>query len=320
MQGNSLAILLAVYEPREDWLIRLLDSLNTQTYPNLKLYVREDQSPTYPLSRLSELLETHITAFPWELHQNERNLGSNQTFEALVRDCSEDYVAFCDQDDIWLPDKLKNSVELLESSPLSPTLVCSELRIINGDGQAISPDMAHHRHRHVFLRGNGLAPTLFTRNFVVGCTVVLSRHRAVSYLPFPKEAVHDHYVAFRAALDGALDYLPDPQILYRVYGGNQTGVMTGVSTKEDYYRERIQVYSDRVDTFSKYAPDLPELQELQAFCKARKRNYRRERGSAKELWKLRKSNPTTALFEVVALRLPTPLFRLAIRMIQKRMI
>ena len=319
MQGNSLAILLAIYEPREDWLIELLDSLNAQTYPNLKLYVREDRSPTYPLSRLRHLLELHVTAFPWELNQNDANLGSNKTFEALVQDCSEDYVAFCDQDDVWLPDKLKNGVELLENSPLSPTLVCSELRVINGEGKVISPDMAHHRHRHVFLRGEGLAPTLF-RNFVVGCTVILSRDRAVSYLPFPKEAVHDHYVAFRAALDGALDYLPDPQILYRVYGGNQTGVMTGVRTKEDYYRERIQVYSDRVDAFSQFAPQLPELTAMREFCLARKKNFNRERGGAKALWKLRACNPTTTVFELVALRLPAPLFRLAVHMIQKRMI
>ena len=320
MQGNSLAILLAIYEPREDWLIELLDSLNAQTYSNLKLYVREDRSPTYPLARLRHLLEIHVTAFPWELHQNPSNLGSNKTFEALVEDCTEDYVAFCDQDDVWLPDKLKNGVELLENSPLSPTLVCSELRVINGEGKVISPDMAHHRHRHVFLRGEGLAPTLFTRNFVVGCTVILPRARVASYLPFPKEAVHDHYIAFRAALDGALDYLPDPQILYRVYGGNQTGVMTGVTTKDDYYRERIQVYSDRVDAFSKYAPQLPELKRMLEYCQARKNNFNRQRGSAKELWKLRACNPTTTVFELVALRLPTPLFRLAIRMIQKRMI
>ena len=320
MQSKSLAILLAIYEPREDWLIELLDSLNAQTYPNLKLYAREDCSPTYSYERLRELLQTHITAFPWELHRNPQNQGSNKTFEALVRDCSEEYVAFCDQDDIWLTEKLENGVELLETSLLSPTLVCSELRVIDGNGEVISETMAQHRHRHVFLRGTNLAPALFTRNFVVGCTVILPRARALSYLPFPKEAVHDHYVAFRAALDGALDYLAEPQILYRVYGGNQTGVMTGVTTKEDYYRERIQVYADRVDAFARYAPDLPELKKLQAFCEARKKNFRREKGGISALWRLRECNPTTALFEVVALRLPIPLFRLAIRMIQKRMI
>ena len=320
MENKSLAILLAVYEPREDWLIELLDSLNAQTYPNLKLYVREDHSPAYPLPRLRALLQERVTAFPWELMQNERNLGSNKTFEALVRDASEEYVAFCDQDDVWLPDKIKNGVELLENSPLSPTLVCSELRVIDGEGNVISPDMTHHRHRHVFLRGEGLAPTLFTRNFVVGCTVILSRARTMSYLPFPDEAVHDHYIAFRAALDGALDYLPEPQILYRVYGGNQTGVMTGVKTKADYVRERIEVYAARVEIFARYAPNLEELAVMRAFARARRDHFYRKKGSVRALWRLRRCNPTTTLFELLALRLPAPLFRLAVKLIQKRVL
>ena len=320
MENKSLAILLAVYEPREDWLIELLDSLNEQTYPNLKLYVREDCSPTYALARLQEILQEHVTAFPWELHQNSSNLGSNKTFEALVRDASEEYVAFCDQDDIWLPDKIKNGVDLLENSPISPTLVCSELRVINREGKIISPDMAHHRRRHIFQRGKGLSPTLATRNFVVGCTVILPRERAVSYLPFPDAVVHDHYIAFRAALEGAIDYLDEPQMLYRVYGGNQTGVMTGVSTKDDYLRERIERYAARVETFAQYAPHLEELDRMRAFAQARRDNFSRNRGGARALWRMRSYNLPTTRFELVALRLPDPIFRFAIKLIQKRIL
>ena len=320
MKNKSLAILLAVYEPREDWLIELLDSLNAQTYPNLKLYVREDHSPTYPRARLEELLQAHVTAFPWELRQNDANLGSTKTFELLVQDASEEYVAFCDQDDVWLKDKIKNGVELLENSPLSPALVCSDLCVINGEGRILSPDISHHRRRHVFLRGEGLAPSLFTRNFAVGCTVILARERAASYLPFPNGVVHDHYLAFRASLDGAIDYLEEPQILYRVHGNNQTGVMTGVTTKADYLHARIEEYALRVETFARYAPHLEELAPLRAFAKARIENFNRKKGGARVLWRLRKCNPTTTLFELVAPRLPAPLFRLAVRMIQARIL
>ena len=319
--NQDLAILLAVYNPNEQWLEELLQSLNAQTYRPLRLYVRDDASPDYPLERLREVLERTVTAFPFVLHQNEQNMGSNRTFEALVRDArDEKYIAFCDQDDIWLPDKLKNGVELLENSPLSPTLVCSDMRIINGEGEEIAPNMASHRRRHVFLRGEHLAGTLFTRNFVTGCTIILSRRRALSYLPFPNEAIHDHYIAFRAALDGALDYLSEPQLLYRVYGGNQTGVLTGVHTKEDYFRRRIKVFSDRLAAFSAYAPELPELRELQAWDQARQDNYARKKGGFAALWRLRRCNFPTTLFELVALRLPTPLYRLAVKAVQKRIL
>lgn len=320
MQQKSLAILLATYEPRENWLIELLDSLNAQTYENLHLYVRDDASPTFPSERIRALLSEHVTRFPWDFYKNESNLGSNATFEALVRDAKEDYVAFCDQDDVWLPEKLKNGVALLEESPLSPTLVCANMRVIDGEGREIAPNIQSHRRRHVFLRGEGLAPTFFFRNFVVGCTVIAERVRVLSYAPFPKEIVHDHYIAFRAALEGAIDYLDEPQMLYRVYGGNQTGVMTGVVTKDDYYHRRIESFAKRVEIFSRFAPDLPILKDVNAWCDARVRNFRREKGGFSDLFRLRSLNRSASLFELVALRMPTPIFRLAVKLVQKRVI
>ncbi len=321
MDAKRIDILLATYNPREDWLIELLDSLNRQTYENLHLYVRDDASPRYSMERLGELLSEHITAFPYTLKQNERNMGSNKTFEALARDAEGDYIAYCDQDDVWLPEKLENTLRCLTESPLSPTLVCANVRVIDGEGKEISPDMEHHRKRHVFLRGEGLAPQLFFRNYVIGCTLMMERERALSYFPFPdRDPVHDHYLAFRASLDGAIDYLAEPQMLYRVYGGNQTGVMTGVVTKEDYYRRRIELFAERVALFESLAPDLPELKEIAAWRDARVKNYKREKGGFGDLWRLKGLNKSTSLFELVALRLPTPLFRLAVRMIQKRII
>lgn len=320
MERKSLAILLAIYEPRQDWLIELLDSLNAQTYPNLHLYVRDDASPKTDPARIRELLDAHITAFAWDFCQNEKNLGSNGTFEALLRDAKEDYVAFCDQDDVWLPQKLENTVALLENSSLHPTLVCTNVSVMNGEGEQIAPDMEHHRRRHVFLRGENLAPTFFFRNYVIGCTVVAKRERLLSYAPFPKGIVHDHYLAYCASLEGAIDYLEEPQMRYRVYGGNQTGVMTGVNDKADYYRERIEVFANRMEIFARLAPDLQDLAQVRAWCDARVRNYRREKGGFRDLWRLRRCNQSASLFELFALRMPTPLFRLAVRLVQRRVI
>ena len=84
MEPKSLAILLAVYEPNEAWLAELLQSLNQQTYPNLRLYVRHDASPTYTAERLRQALEQNVTAFPWVLKENPRNMGSNKTSSALL--------------------------------------------------------------------------------------------------------------------------------------------------------------------------------------------------------------------------------------------
>lgn len=316
MATKHVAILLAVWEPREDWLIELLDSLNRQTYPSLSLYVRDDASPTYPIERLRAVLEEHITAFPFVLNQNKVNVGSNQTFAELVRDCEGDYIAFCDQDDVWLEDKIANTVRLLEQSPLSPTMAFANVSVMDGDGHEIAPRMEEHRKRHVFMRGKGLAPTLIYRNFVMGCTVVMTRERAASYLPFPSEAVHDHYLAFRAALDGAIDYLDEPQMRYRVYGGNQTGVLAGVKNRDDYFARRIKLFDARIKRFCTYT-ELEELQRAAMWSDARIAYFNKEKGAAKRLWRLRGVDKKTTLFERVVLRLPAPLFRLAVRLVQK---
>ena len=259
MENRSVAILLATYNPPEKWLCELLDSLNAPSYPYLHLYVRDDASTTLSLAHLEELLHMHITRFPYTLHQNERNLGSNSTFAALVTDCCEDFVAYCDQDDIWLPEKVENTLRLLKESPLSPVMVCTNVRVIDEDGNEIAPTITAHRRRHVFLRGTGLTPTLIYRNFALGCTMLMERARLLTYLPFPKEVVHDHYIAFRASTEGAIDYLEEPQMLYRVYGRNQTEVMAGVTTKEDYFTRRIQRFAERLDGFCALT-DSPELE------------------------------------------------------------
>ena len=319
MEEKSVAILLAVYNPPLDWFGELLDSLDAQAYPNLHLYVRDDASASPSPDQLEAFLEEHLLNLPYTLSRNAENRGSNATFAALVEDAHEDLVAFCDQDDIWLPDKIERSVRLLETSPLNPVMVCSEVSVIDADGHAVAPLISAHRKRHVFLRGEGLAPTLLHRNFALGCTMLLPRERALSYLPFPDGIVHDHYLAYRSACDGAIDYLPEPTMRYRVYGGNQTGVMVGVRTKQDYFDRRILVFERRLNEFARYA-DFPELIDARRWADARRDNFARRKGSFRKLRSLRHVNPSTTLFELYALRLPRPLFRFAIRLVQKRIL
>ena len=317
MEQPMIAILLATYNPPIDWLCELLDSLNAQTYPSLRLYVRDDASTKVSTAHLEELLRTHITEFPFVFHQNAKNLGSTATFEALVRDTADEpYVAFCDQDDVWLPEKMENTLRLLCESPLSPTAVCTNVRVIDGEGKLLADRMEEHRRRHVFLRGEGLASELIYRNFALGCTMVMERARVLSYLPFPSALVHDHYLLFRAALDGAIDVLTEPQMLYRVYGGNQTGVMAGVKTKSDYFVRRIEPFAKRLKVLCTYT-ELPALQKAGEWSRARVANFRREKGSFRALWRLRNVNSAWSLFELFALRFPPPLFRLAVGLVQK---
>jgi hypothetical protein len=146
--------------------------------------------------------------------------------------------------------------------------------------------------------------------------MVMERERLLHYLPFPKDVVHDHYIAFRASTEGAIDYLDEPQMLYRVYGRNQTDVMAGVVTKEDYFHRRILRFAARINCFRTLAT-LPALESAKAWSNARIAFYQRHKGSFGTLWQLRGVDLKTTLFELFTLRLPKPLFSFMIRLVQK---
>jgi glycosyltransferase involved in cell wall biosynthesis len=306
---------MAVYEPRPDWLREQLASLNAQTYPNLKLYVRDDCSPTVPFEAVRACVAECITAFPYEIRRNEKNLGSNKTFERLTAAAEGELLAYCDQDDVWLPEKLEVLQELLARTGAG--LVCSDMTVLDGEGNVTATSITQVRKTHRFARGEELFPLLLTRNFVTGCTMLVSGTVARQAIPFPDTMIHDHWIALCAAAQGRVEYSERPLIGYRIHGGNQTGFLKGCDTKEAYVALRIDAYCERMETICRRFPDRSAAQQTLAWARARRAYARRERGAARALYRLRATNRKTTLFELLTLRLPEPLFRAAVASVRR---
>ena len=58
------------------------------------------------------------------------HLGFVRSFAALLARSDADYVAFCDQDDVWLPDKVSRAVARLEGIS-GPALYCGRLAVVD---------------------------------------------------------------------------------------------------------------------------------------------------------------------------------------------
>ena len=306
-----ISILMAVYEPRMDWLREQLESLNAQTYPNLRLYVRDDCSPTVPFADIERLVGECVTAFPWSIGRNGENLGSNRTFERLTEEAEGDYFAYCDQDDVWLPEKLG----VLEEQIGSAGLICSDVLPMDASGAPLAGSITALRPRHIFHQGSGLSDHFLYRNFVIGCTMLIRSELAKAAVPFAQSMVHDHYLAWYCALEHEIAVADRPLLRYRLHGNNQTGVLAHITTKEDYIALHLNGFLNRVSELSRRA-QTPGLKDALAWGQARRDNAQRKRGAVRRLWSLRRQNPSTTLFEIIALRLPAPLFRFAVRVIR----
>ena len=311
----KIAILMAIYEPNLAWLKEQLISLNEQNYPNLYLYIREDCSPTVPFAEIECCVKECITAFSYEIKRNERNLGSNGTFELLTKEAEGDYFAYCDQDDVWLPEKLEVLQREIEAQEAQ--LVCSDMLIIDGEGRQVADSITKARRHHIFRSGEELAEKLVFSNFVTGCTMLIKSDIAKAAMPFCPYMVHDHYLALFAALQGKIVSLPDKLIRYRIHGNNQTEMMAGVVDKESYGRIRIDEALAKMRWLEQHFSCDDELKEVirqgREWLEARQQNWQ-GLGGAKIVWQYRRFGKMTALFEIIVPYLPNCLFALAIKM------
>ncbi len=308
-----IAILMAVYEPRMDWLQEQLESLNAQTYPNLRLYIRDDCSPTVPFEEIRALAETCITKFPFTIARNAENLGSNKTFERLTEEVEGDLFAYCDQDDVWLPEKLEILQEEMERT--GALLVCSDMVVIDGEGHVVADSITKVRRHHRFRSGSGLAKDLLFSNFVTGCTMLISAAESKAAVPFCPYMVHDHYLALWCAEHGSVLSVDKLLIRYRIHRANQTHVLAGVRDKKSYGEVRIRMAENRFLWLKQHFPCTPEtkmaINRGLIWIQARWANWTHQ-GGVKILWKYRNINKIVSLAELCLKYMPNSLFMLAI--------
>lgn len=304
-----ISIAMAVYEPRIDWLREQLASLNAQTYPNLELNIRDDCSPAVPFDTVCKLAAECITAFPYTIERNENNLGSNGTFERLTGEAKGEYIAYCDQDDVWLPEKISTLYDAIVDQ--GAALVCSDMYVMDGDGKITADSITQVRRNQVFHSGDKLAEKLIPCNWVTGCAMMLPTEIAKSAMPFCPFMVHDHYLALFCALRGIILCLPERLIKYRIHTANQTLMFAGVHDKKSY----VELYVSQVlrrlrwlqERFAGESSITKPLADMAAWLTAREKNLT-GRGGQLGVWKYRSFGLTTALFELAVPLMPECVF------------
>ena len=300
-----ISILMAVYEPRMDWLRQQLVSLNEQTYPNLRLYIRDDCSPTVPYEQIQSCVRDCITRFPYVITRNEKNLGSNATFELLTKEAEGDLFAYCDQDDVWLPEKLAALQAAMERE--RAVLAYSDVSAVDDEGKLLARSLRELRPRLTYLEGSDLAPKLFFRNCVAGCAMLVNSNIAERAIPFPRQTVCDHWIALLAATEGTVAFVPDQLVRYRQRKRNQTGVLAGVSDKQSYLRYKVAPLEERLTCYRQHT--VPQ-EEIEAFARAR------IDGRIIGSWKYRALAPHEAEFEIAAHLLPDRLISWMLRRVK----
>jgi glycosyltransferase involved in cell wall biosynthesis len=224
-EETGVDILLATYNG-ERHLEDQIRSVLGQSHSNWTLFIRDDGSTDGTVN----IIDSFEKKYPGKivvLRDGDGNLGYKKNFSRLLEKSTADYIALCDQDDLWVAEKISLNLDKMRSlermhGSATPLLVFSDLKVVDEDLEVISesfwkyqcldPDTANSLNR------------LLIQNVVTGCTAMINRSLKELSLPIPVVArAHDWWIALVAAAFGAADYIEQPTVLYRQHRENTIG-------------------------------------------------------------------------------------------------
>lgn len=220
----QIQILLATYNGG-NFLAQQLDSLFDQTVQDFEILARDDASSDDTLAVFAHYMER----FPGRIRllPVESRLGPALNFGTLLEHSRAPYIMFCDQDDLWHPDKIQRSLARMAQMEAqygagSPLLVFSDLEVVDYQMQPLAASF--WKHLHMNPRSGSDLSRLLAQNIIAGCTMLLNRPLVDLSLPVPPTAfMHDAWIGLVCACIGRMDYLPETTVRYRQHQNNVWG-------------------------------------------------------------------------------------------------
>lgn len=295
-----VSILLALYKPNEAWLIEQLTSLNDQTYTNIELVVYDD-CPEFPTDE--ELFKKYITKFKYSLFRGKDNKGSNKAFEELTKIANGDFFAYCDQDDVWEKDKIELLLNLIKKE--NSALAYSDMSVIDKNSILVAKTLQEVRPRLKYIYGDKLYFKAFFSNCIAGCCMLVDKEMAKKSIPFSEVTVHDQWICIIASFYGKISFIDKQLVKYRIHGNNQTGILSGVYTKKDYYNIRLIPLKQRIIEIKEFI-SCEALNEIEKFYEARVNR------DILKIFKYRYLSKKEAYFEIIIKFIPNWLFKIII--------
>ncbi|MFN8356516.1 MAG: glycosyltransferase family 2 protein [Spirosomataceae bacterium] len=242
------SIALCTYNGAQ-FLDEQLQSFVQQTQLPSELIVCDDNSTDDTLEVVRNFQKT--APFPVQIYQNSASLGVVKNFEKAASLCTKEIIFFSDQDDIWLPQKIKNQSVALQNSPKLGLIFCNA-EIVSQSLQSLGRSMWEEVrfrpiHQQQWLQGDAVG-VLLQGNRVSGCTIAIRNKLLQKLLPFPTSPasfIHDAYLALCAALLDSAGFINESLVLYRQHQQQQIG--TRPTEKKEEVKLASRFSRDRAD-------------------------------------------------------------------------
>lgn len=222
---KKVLVLLSTYNG-EKYLKQQLDSLLAQQGVDLSILVRDDGSTDGTINILQEYQEKNNNMHLMNRMGGGENVGCANSFALLLNEAYKertlfDYFAFCDQDDVWMNDKVLRAVSLLDTinDNDKPCCYCSNLNITDSDLHVLK--VRWNKSDAFTTKYESLVCSMAT-----GCTMLFNKKVLEFFTEYKPEhlIIHDKWLAQTCLFFGKVIYDKTSYILYRQHSNNVIGM------------------------------------------------------------------------------------------------
>jgi len=225
-----ISVAMATYNGAK-YLIEQLESIRNQTYKVDEIIVVDDCSNDNTI----ELINEYIEKYPecnLKVYENSENLGYKRNFHRALSLCKGEIVFLCDQDDIWMENKVEVMSKVLKEHP-EVGVVSSAFIQMDGDGNNETPKTVYSRK---LVKGElACVPIedLIFHNISQGCSMAVRSDIKDLFLEnFSEEIPHDWAMNIIAAMKKKCYYLNEYLFCYRIHDKNTIGLSDNLTLEK----------------------------------------------------------------------------------------
>ena len=207
--SDCVAIVLSTYNGSA-FIADQINAISRQTHTNWHCYLRDDGSKDNTLAVVKPLIANDKRFIL--IYDDDGNLGLNNTHYRLISLTSENYVALCDQDDVWDDNKIEvslNELKNIETNDKIPALISTDSIVVDSKLVTVNAKFIGKRGK---LKGlNGI---LFANN-AQGGSIMFNRSLKKTVLANPPQLPYDYHIAILAEMVGVRAFIPQTLLKYR---------------------------------------------------------------------------------------------------------
>lgn len=215
---EKIDILLTTYNTKIEYLKQQIESILNQTYTNFNLIISDDCSPNEEVKEILKQYQQKDDRI--QLYFQEKNLGCTKSFEFLLNKSTSEYIAFSDHDDIWYPNKIEKSLEILKQKDVS--LVYCDAQQIDENGEALQKSYLKYKNMPIVSGKDFILP--FSRHIAIGCSQLFTKQVKEKMIPFSEKTfAHDWHSVYIASQLKGFCCVNEQLFGYRIHGNNIFG-------------------------------------------------------------------------------------------------